>query len=116
MISLIGFGIIALIAVTLLLTFNIRSLNRTEKAKNSHPETMATLKETKDTIVEKPSVQDEVSYIPHTKDISLNSISDQQYRNTLRQYQLKEKPNSSTKRQSDDEYRAALRSMKSSKE
>jgi cell division protein FtsN len=110
MISLIVFGIIALIAVTLLLTFNIRSFNRTE-IKNNHPETKVTVKETKDTIAEKPS--DQVSYIP--QDINLNSMSDQQYRNTLRQYHLRDKTNSSPKRHSDDEYRAALRSMKSSK-
>ncbi|WP_407308512.1 hypothetical protein [Desulfosporosinus sp. SB140] len=117
MLSLIAFGIIALIVVALLLTFNIRSFNRTETVQTIHPEDKAAANEPRLDIEHKAFDKNQEEPILDKKDPVLN-LSDQEYRNTLRQYHVQKKsgsPVSSTAKHTDKEYRAALRSMRSPK-
>ncbi|AFM42142.1 hypothetical protein Desaci_3245 [Desulfosporosinus acidiphilus SJ4] len=130
MISFIVFGVIAIIAITLLLTFNIRAFSRTETLQDRHTEATAgqdnsqdekekTLLENQKELIstDEPTATDiEYDPKPNPKNIHLAQMSDQQYRNTLRQY-LDEKKESPTpsRRHGDEDYRSALRSMRTPK-
>ena len=95
MLSLIVFGIIALITIVFLLSFNIKTISRPEKA----------------------ALQiDKQSELPVDSDsVSSSVLSDEQYRQALRKFHLSlgEKPlSTSINRLNDTAYRTAVRSMK----
>ncbi|MDQ7095926.1 hypothetical protein REC12_20230 [Desulfosporosinus sp. PR] len=114
MLSLIAFGVIALIVVALLLTFNMRSFGRTETTQTVQPEAKVATKEPDADIEHQVLDKNQEDFIPEKKDQTL-TLSDQEYRNILRQYHTKDKPEysvSPAKDHSDKDYRTALRSMR----
>ena len=107
MLSLIAFAIIAVIIVTVLLTFNVRSLSRAETAKK---DPAIKIKESK----KQPEVPRVISTQQNKASSSETSfMSDEQYRNSVRQFfaQNSKSSNSFTAKKSDEEYRSALRAM-----
>lgn len=111
MLPLIAFGIIALIIVIFLVTFNVRSLSRTESAKEAHSEKTHNLPSDKP-ITQIEEGQNNPEPTSSKKDSGKFLMSDEQYRNTVRQFRAQQNvKTSSLPKQSDKEYRSALRSI-----
>ncbi|WP_088187205.1 hypothetical protein [Desulfosporosinus sp. FKA] len=115
MLSFIAFGIVVVIAVALLLTYNLRAFNRTATIKETPSETDSLSEVISDKEPE-ASPQNLEKSVPNLNKKSLSQMADQHYRNALRQSlsERKETVTPSVKRR-DEEYRSALRSMRSPK-
>ena len=134
MFSLIAFGVVAVIVVVFLLTFNVRSLSRGQ----SQPTQVEPSKEI-DTLKEQGHAQEnnfaqtaervnsiknetsEPKKVPSEMRRESDAILmlDKDYRNRLRQFQTQASPKSTepvNPRRNDEEYRSALRSMAKPKE
>ncbi|WP_088226482.1 hypothetical protein [Desulfosporosinus sp. FKB] len=116
MLSFIAFGIVVVVAVALLLAYNLRAFNRTETIQETPPKETDSLSEVINDKELETSPKNPEEPVPNLKEKSLAQMSDQQYRNALRQNlgEKKETVTPSEKRR-DEEYRSALRSMRSPK-
>ena len=114
MLSLIIFGIVALIVIVFLLIFNIKAISRPEKEElqiyrqSELPVNSATVPQAE--LLENRQLRKST----HESDKEIPQMSDEQYRRALRQVQSQGKKPTTTSmnRLNDTAYRTAARSMK----
>lgn len=134
MLSLIAFGVVAVIVVVFLLTFNVRSLSRgqTQPTQVKPSKDIEPLQEkvhapendhepTAERVISREKEIGEPEKVPSkiSKESETVLMLDKDYRNTLRRFLTQDSPQATEPakpRRNDEEYRSALRSMTKPKE